>query len=220
MAAKRVVLTGYEPWSHASENPTLDLLDKARERNFADIELITLRVPVESERIAPLVDEALETHRPDIWISLGLFPGSPVIAVERTAANVMDFPVPDNLDVQPVDEPVYTDGPFAYQSTLPIKAMVAAMNERGVPAKVSNTASTYLCNQIMYTALHLVKEKGMETRAGFVHVPCSPGYVAQADYPEHEWPSMSLDLMDEAVDAAITTAAHQESDIPAPPKGY
>ena len=220
MAAKRVVLTGYEPWSHASENPTLALLDKARERNFADIELITLRVPVESERLGPLVDEALEAHRPDIWISLGLFPGSSVIAVERTAANVKDFPVPDNVEVQPVDEPVYPDGPFAYQSTLPIKAMVAAMNERAIPAKVSNTASTYLCNQIMYTALHLVQEKGLETRAGFVHVPCTPGYVAQASYPEHEWPSMSLDLMDEAVDAAITTAAQQDTDIAAPPKGY
>ena len=220
MAAKRVVLTGYEPWSHASENPTLDLLDRARERNFADIELITLRVPVESERLGPLVDEALEAHKPDIWISLGLFPGSSVIAVERTAANVMDFPVPDNVDVQPVDEPVYPDGPFAYQSTLPIKAMVAAMNQRAIPAKVSNTASTYLCNQIMYTALHLVQEKGMETRAGFVHVPCTPGYVAQADYPEHEWPSMSLDLMDEAIDAAITTAASQDTDIAAAPKGY
>ena len=220
MTAKRVVLTGYEPWSHASENPTLDLLDKARERNFADIELITLRVPVESERLGPLVDEALEAHRPDIWISLGLFPGSSVIAVERTAANVKDFPVPDNVEVQPVDEPVYPDGPFAYQSTLPIKAMVAAMNERAIPAKVSNTASTYLCNQIMYTALHLVQEKRLETRAGFVHVPCTPGYVAQASYPEHEWPSMSLDLMDEAVDAAITTAAQQDTDIAEPPKGY
>ena len=220
MTAKRVVLTGYEPWSHASENPTLDLLDKARERNFADIELITLRVPVESERLGPLVDEALEAHRPDIWISLGLFPGSSVIAVERTAANVKDFPVPDNVEVQPVDEPVYPDGPFAYQSTLPIKAMVAAMNDRAIPAKVSNTASTYLCNQIMYTALHLVQEKGLETRAGFVHVPCTPGYVAQASYPEHEWPSMSLDLMDEAVDAAITTAARQDTDIAEPPKGY
>ena len=220
MAAKRVVLTGYEPWSHASENPPLALLDKARERNFADIELITLRVPVESARIAPLVDETLETHRPDIWISLGLYPGSPVIVVERTAANVKDFPVPDNLDVQPVDEPVYADGPFAYQSTLPIKAMVAAMNERAIPAKVSNTASTYLCNQIMYTALHLVQEKGLETRAGFIHVPCTPGYVAQAAYPEHEWPSMSLDLMDEAIDAAITTAARRKNDTPAPPKGY
>lgn len=142
-------------------------------------------MPVESAGIAPLVDEALESHRPDIWISLGLYPGSPVIAVERTAANVKDFPVPDNVDAQPVDEPVYADGPFAYRSTLPIKAMVAAMHERGVPAKVSNTASTYLCNQIMYTALHLVHEKALPTHAGFIHVPCTPGYVAGASYPEH-----------------------------------
>ena len=220
MMAKRVVLTGYEPWSHASENPTLDLLDRAREQNFADIELITLRVPVDSTRIASLVDEALDTHRPDIWISLGLYPGSTVVAVERTAANVKDFPVPDNVNAQPVDEPVFADGPFAYRATLPVKAIVAAMNERGVPAKISNTASTYLCNQIMYTALHLVQEKALPTRTGFIHVPCSPGYVAQASYPEHEFPSMSLDLMADAVDAAIVTAAGQDTDIEAPPKGY
>ena len=220
MTAKRVVLTGYEPWSHASENPTLDLLDRAREQNFADIELITLRVPVDSTRIASLVDEALDTHRPDIWISLGLYPGSTVVAVERTAANVKDFPVPDNVNAQPVDEPVFEEGPFAYRATLPVKAIVAAMNERGVPAKISNTASTYLCNQIMYTALHLVQEKALPTRTGFIHVPCSPGYVAQASYPEHEFPSMSLDLMADAVDAAIVTAAGQDTDIEAPPKGY
>ena len=220
MAAKRVVLTGYEPWSHASENPTLDLLDRARERNFADVELITIRVPVESSRITPLVDEALDTHRPDIWISLGLYPGSPVVSVERTAANVRDFPVPDNADDQPVDEPVFAEGPFAYRSTLPIKAMVAAMNDRAVPAKISNTASTYLCNQIMYTALHLVREKALPTRAGFIHVPCTPGYVARAAYPEHEFPSMSLDVMADAVDAAIVTATELEDDIEVAPKGY
>lgn len=220
MAAKRVVLTGYEPWSHASENPTLELLDRARERNFADIELIALRVPVDSAQIVPLVDEALDTHRPDIWISLGLFPGSPVVAVERTAANVKDFPVPDNVEAQPVDEPVFAEGPFAYRSTLPIKAMVAEMNARAIPAKVSNSASTYLCNQIMYAALHLAQEKALATRAGFIHVPCSPGYVARAAYPEHELPSMSLDLMAEAVDAAITTAAGREDDVAIPPKGY
>ena len=167
------------------------------------------------------MDEALEAHKPDIWISLGLFPGSPVVAVERTAANVMDFPVPDNLDAPAGGRARVRGRPVRLSvHAADSRAMVAAMNERGVPAKVSNTASTYLCNQIMYTALHLVQEKGMETRAGFVHVPCSPGYVAQAAYPEHEWPSMSLDLMDEAVDAAITTAARQETDIAAPPKGY
>ena len=142
MAAKRVVLTGYEPWSHASENPTLELLDRARARNFPDVELTTLRMPVDSAAIPALVAEALEAHRPDIWISLGLHPGSPVVAVERTAANVMDFPVPDNAAAQPVDAPIFADGPFAYRATLPVKAIVREMNDRAIPAKVSNTAST------------------------------------------------------------------------------
>ena len=220
MAAKRVVLTGYEPWSHASENPTLALLDRARARNFLDVELTTLRVPVDSAAIPALVDEALEAHRPDIWISLGLYPGSAVVAVERTAANIMDFPVPDNAAAQPVDEPIFADGPFAYRATLPVKAIVQEMTDRAVPAKVSNTASTYLCNQIMYTALHLSRTKALATKAGFIHVPCSPGYVAKAAYPEHEFASMSVDLMADAVDAAIAASARLETDIARPPKGY
>ena len=88
------------------------------------------------------------------------------MAVERTAANVKDFPVPDNADAQPVDEPVFAGGPFAYRSTLPVKAMVATMNERAIPAKISNTASTYLCNQIMYAALHLAHQKALATARG------------------------------------------------------
>ena len=220
MAAKRVVLTGYEPWAHAAENPTIELLDRARERNIPDVELITIRVPVETNKITPLVDEALDEYQPDIWISLGLYQGLSVIGVERTAANVKDFPVADNMDAKPHDETVFDDGPFAYQATLPIKAIVKEMADRAIPAKVSNSASTYLCNQIMYSTLHLTKQKKLATRAGFIHVPCSPAYVAAADYPEHELPSMSIDLMELAVDAAVTTAAHSLTDIKAPPKGY
>lgn len=220
MTAKTVVLTGYEPWAHASENPTLELLERARERNYPDINLVTLRVPVETGKITRLVDEALEEYRPDVWISLGLYPGLAVIGVERTAANVKDFPVPDNVSQRPHDEPVFPDGPFAYQATLPIKAIVRDMAKRAIPAKVSNSASTYLCNQIMYSALHLVREKKLGTRAGFIHVPCTPKYVATAPYPEHEFPSMSIDLMAEAVDTAINTTVHCETDIKAPPRGY
>lgn len=220
MTAKTVVLTGYEPWAHATENPTLELLERARERNYADINLVTLRVPVESGKITALVDEALDEYRPDIWISLGLYPGLAVIGVERTAANVKDFPVADNVNARPHDEPVFADGPYAYQATLPIKAIVRDLNARAIPAKVSNSASTYLCNQIMYSALHLVRDKKLDTRAGFIHVPCSPQYVAKAAYPEHEFPSMSLELMSDAIDTAIITSVNCPTDIKAPPKGY
>ena len=219
MTTKKVVLTGYEPWQHAAANPTIDILGTLRQRNFEGLELIAIEVPVETDKIAALVADALDEHEPDIWISLGLFPGSPLVSVERTAANVRDFPVADNRGKQPYDEPVFAEGPAAYAATIPIKAIVGEINKRGIPAKVSNTASTYLCNQIMYSALHLVKEKGLGTRSGFIHVPCTPDYVAAADYPEHELPSMSLELMSEAVAAAVVTAASRETDIKAPPKG-
>ena len=88
MAAKKVVVTGYEPWAHATENPTLDILSHLRGRNFPDIEMVTIEVPVETDKITPLVEETLDEHKPDLWISLGLYPGSPVVSVERTAANV------------------------------------------------------------------------------------------------------------------------------------
>ena len=220
MSTKRVVVTGYQPWAHAAENPTLDVLSHLRGRNFDDIEMITVEVPVETDKITPLVEETLDKHEPDVWISLGLYPGASVVAVERLAANVRDFPVPDNVGEQPYDEPVFAEGPAAYEATIPIKAIVKEINDLGVPAKVSNTASTYLCNQIMYSALHLVEQKDMETKSGFIHVPCSPAYVAKADYPEHEYPSMSVDLMCRAVETAVETAAHRDDEIKAPPKGY
>ena len=220
MSAKRVVLTGYEPWAHASKNPTLDILDRAREHNFPNIELVTIPVPAVSDKITPLVDAALDEYRPDVWLSLGLYPGLAVIGVERTAVNVADFPVVDNAGAQPHDKPVFAEGPTAYNATLPIKAIVGELTAHSIPAKVSNTASTYLCNQIMYSALHLVEQKGLDTRAGFIHVPHTPDYVASADYPEHEFPSMSLDMTSEAVGLALTISAEQESDIKAPPKGY
>src|SRR5262249_37575216 len=97
MSAKMVGVTGCEPGGHATENPTLDILERLRGKNFDGIELKTVRVPVDTKGIAGLVNDTLERYRPDVWISLGLYPGSSVVAIERTAANVCDFPVADNL---------------------------------------------------------------------------------------------------------------------------
>ena len=220
MATKTVVITGFEPWGHAAENPTLDILDRLRGKNFEGIELKTVRMPVDTTKIGGLVSDALDEHHPDVWFSLGLYPGSSLVSIERTAANVRDFPVGDNAGNQPYDEPVFEGAPPAYWTNLPLKAIVRDIRKRGIPVKVSNSASTYLCNQIMYSALHLSKEKRLKTRAGFIHVPCTPQYVARAPYPEHEWPSMSLDLMIEAVETAVTTATTCERDIKEAPKGY
>jgi pyroglutamyl-peptidase len=155
-----------------------------------------------------------------VWISLGLAPGASVVAIERLASNVLDYPLKDNAGHQPHDQAVFPGGPTAYPATLPIKAVASEIRKRGIPVKISNTASTYACNQIMYTSLHLIAEKGMGTRGGFIHVPYTPGYVAKQVYPYAEAPSMSLDLLVEATRAAIEVTLARKTDIEAPPIGY
>jgi pyroglutamyl-peptidase len=141
--------------------------------------------------------------KPDLWISLGLAAGLAVIAVERIAANVMDFSVPDNAGAQHHGEPIFADGPAAYMATLPVKLIAERLCDAGIPAKISNSASTYLCNQMMYTVLHLIAAKGMKTRAGFIHMPAHPRLAALQKDPLAEMPSMGVELMTAAVKDAI-----------------
>jgi pyroglutamyl-peptidase len=216
----KLVVTGFEPWEHGAENPTLDVLAQLEQSNEIPGELTTIPLPVDTTKLAAIVDEALDRLAPDLWISLGLAPGHSVIAVERMAANVRDFPIPDNSGHQPVGDPVFADGPAAYLSTLPVKSITLALRAAGVPAKLSNSPSTYLCNQMMYTVLHLVDRKGLPTRAGFIHVPATPGFVAKQRYPFVEMPSMSVDLMTKAVLESVFVTAGTSTDVQTPTLNY
>ena len=221
MTAKpSIVVTGFEAFAHGTENPTLDVLAQLRAANDINGELTTLALPVDSARLAQLVGSKLDELKPDVWISLGLAAGLAVVAVERIAANVMDFPIPDNVGVQHGGLPVFATGPAAHLATIPVKSIASALRAAGIPAKISNSPSTYLCNQMMYTVLHLVAAKGLPTRAGFIHVPAHPAYVARQIYPHVEMPSMSIDLMTAAIKTAISTTLAVEHDHGEPAFNY
>lgn len=200
---RRIIVSGFEPFGRASENPTLDVLDQLERRRDFPGALTTVRQPVEANRIAAVAERVLDEVVPDLWIGLGLAMGSAVVAIERIAANVLDFSIPDNAGARPLGEPVFADGPAAYLATLPVRAIVADLRRRGIPAKVSNSASTYLCNQLMFTVLHLIEVKALPTRAGFIHVPAHPALAARQDHTAPDMPSMAIDLMTEAVLAAV-----------------
>ena len=219
-AAPRIVVTGFQAFAHGTENPTLDVLAQLRTANDIPGDLTTVELPVDSNGLAALVGAKLDAIKPDIWISLGLAAGLAVVAVERIAANVMDFPIPDNVGVQHGGHPVFDAGPAAHMATLPVKSIASALRAAGIPAKISNSPSTYLCNQMMYTVLHLIADKGLPTRAGFIHVPAHPAYVARQTYPHVEMPSMSIDLMTAAVKQAITTTIAVEQDHREPAFNY
>jgi pyroglutamyl-peptidase len=216
----KIVVTGFEPWAHGTENPTLEVLDRLEHANEIAGALTTVRLPVDSLRLAGIVEETLDRVQPNLWISLGLAPGASVIAVERLAGNVLDFPIPDNVGNQPGGEPVFPGGPAAYFATIPVKAIAFGLRAAGIPAKISNTASTYGCNQMMYTVLHLIARKGLPTRAGFLHVPASPSLAAQQVYPQVEMPSMCVELTTRAVQKAIALALETKDDLREPAFNY
>ncbi len=216
----KIVVTGFEPFGQTTENPTLEVLAQLRAANDVEGDLTTVQMPVDSDKLAALTSAKLDELKPDIWISLGVAPGLSVIAMERIAANVMDFPIPDNVGVQYGGEPVFEGGPAGRLATLPVKTIASELRAAGIPAKVSNSPSTYLCNQMMYTVLHLIDDKKMATRAGFIHVPAHPSFVAKQEYPFVEMPSMSIELMTAAVKKAILVAGSVERDHRQPAFNY
>ena len=130
--------------------------------------------------------EEIQKWNPDALISVGVAGGRREIHVERVAVNLRDARIPDNVGFQPVDMPVAEEGPAAYFATLPVKAMVEAIKEAGVPAAVSNSAGTFVCNDVMYTALH----RGKVPMAGFVHVPLLPPEAAKKGEEGMELPEI------------------------------
>ena len=168
----KILLTGFEPFGGESVNPALEAvkLVKAPE----NVELVKLEIPCVFGKCIDAVIAAVEKELPDAVLCVGLAAGRAALTPERVAINVRDARIPDNEGYQPVDEPVDNAGPAAYFATLPIKEMVKAIEDAGIPATVSNTAGTFCCNDVMYGLLSYLEDTTPEVMGGFIHVPCIP----------------------------------------------
>ncbi len=203
-----IVFTGYEPFGVYETNPTARLAKDLDGRTVGGSTVVGRELPVAFDEALPLVAELIKTHDPLAVLSTGLMPGRAEITVERVGINVRDVDgVPDNADRCPVDESVVDDGPVAYLSTLPIRALVTASTEVGVPASVSNTAGTHLCNNILYATRHYIEQEGVAVTSGFVHTPFSH---EQAARKEETVPSMSYEAMKRSMEAMIACLAEEK----------
>lgn len=162
----KILVTAFDAFGGESINPTERALQQLPDR-IGDAELIKLVIPTKFGESLRRAIEAAEDTAVDAILCFGQAGGRAHITPERVAINVMDADIPDNAGYQPVDVPVVEGGPTAYFSTLPVKEMVAAMED--IPARLSNTAGTFVCNQLLYGLLHHFA--GAKVRAGFVHVP-------------------------------------------------
>lgn len=176
----KILLTGFEPFGGEQINPSWEAVRRVTAPEGT--ELIRLCLPVTFEGARQAVRITAEEYRPDVILSVGQAGGREGISLERIAVNLMDARIPDNAGCEPVDEPLYPDGPAAYFSTLPLRDLLAVLQEAEIPAAISNTAGLYVCNAVFYEAARL-QAQGIVRRAGFVHVPYLPEQAAEKGEP-------------------------------------
>ncbi|HQW38317.1 MAG TPA: pyroglutamyl-peptidase I [Usitatibacteraceae bacterium] len=203
-----VLVTGFAPFGGDDVNPSWEICEGLAAA-IGHARLHTRLVPTEFRRAIEVVAAAVEETEPALVILLGQAGGRAALSVERVAINVDDARIADNAGRQPVDEPVAASGPAAYFATVPIKAMVAAIREEGIPAEVSNSAGTFVCNHLFYGVLHFLAASGRPARAGFIHVP----WLESQAVTRPGEPAMALATMVRGVEAAIAAALATREDV-------
>ena len=204
----KVLVTGFAPFGKDTLNPSFEAVRLLPDR-IGEATIIKKEIPVVFHKGANLVEQCIRQEQPELVLLVGQAGGRTCITPERVAINVQDCSpnFPDNEGNLPQGEPIVADGPAAYFATVPIKAMVAKMLENGVPAAISNTAGTYVCNDLMYQLLHLLQREFPQTRGGFIHVP----YATIQNHPNA--PSMTLEQMASGLRLSIEACLEQEKDI-------
>lgn len=177
----KILISAFEPFGEENVNASLEALRRLRAPEGC--ELVKIVLPTVFGVASELLLDALRREKPDAVIALGQAGGRKALTPERVAINFMDARIPDNAGRQPADEPIVPGAPAAYFSTLPLKAMVEAAQRAGAEAAVSNSAGTFVCNEVMYRLLHAVSAEALPVRAGFVHVPCLPEQMPKASMP-------------------------------------
>lgn len=209
MSRRRPVLvTGFEPFGGEDTNPSWEIC-RALPAAIGRAPLETLLVPTQFRLAIEETAAAIERANPRLVILLGQAGGRACLSVERVAINVDDARIADNAGSQPVDEPVAPAGPAAYFATVPVKAMTAAIREAGIPAEVSNSAGTFVCNHLFYGVLHFLAASGRDARAGFIHVP----WLESQAVARPGEPAMALATMVRGVEAAIVAALETATDV-------
>ena len=174
-----ILVTGFEPFDGETVNPALEAARRLHGMRLGGHAVSALELPCVFGASIARLQQAMAELQPDIVVCIGQAGGVPCIEVERVAINVDDARIPDNAGRQPIDEPVIAGGPAAYFSGLPIKSIVAALTAAGIPAAVSQTAGTYVCNHIFYGMSHLIATSHPQVRGGFIHIPYLPEQAAR-----------------------------------------
>lgn len=204
----KILVTGFDPFGGEPINPALEAVKKLPS-TIGNAEVIALEIPTVFNKSLEKIEEAINKYNPDVVLSIGQAGGRFGITPERVAINIDDARIEDNEGNQPVDTNVFADGENAYFTNLPVKAMVAEMVKEGLPASLSNTAGTFVCNHVMYGVLYMIHKKYPHIRGGFIHVP----YIPQQVVAKPNMPSMSIEDIARGLEICIRVASANQEDI-------
>ena len=193
----KVLVTGFEPFGEEKINPSWEAV-KTLPKEIKGADIIKKKLPVSFKAIKKKLPKIIDEFMPEVIILTGQAGGRVNISAERVAINVMDSKKEDNDGYKPEDEPIFENAPAAYFSTLLIRRIVNALKHNKIPATISNTAGTYVCNTAMYVALHHTTLNGLNAKTGFIHIPYTPEQVL-----EKTQPSMSLEMIEKAIEITI-----------------
>mgnify|MGYP000868602461 CR=1 FL=1 len=195
----KILVTGFDPFGGEAVNPAYEAV-KLLPDNISGAEIMKLEIPTVFTRSASVVEDEIKKYQPDVVLSIGQAGGRSSISVEKVAINLAEARIPDNDGEQPLGQELQKDGETAYFATIPVKTIVKNINEHGIPANISYTAGTYVCNSIMYNVLHMTHSRYPNIKAGFIHVPFS---TEQAVGKPEGTASMSVETISKAIGYAI-----------------
>ncbi|SDP43779.1 pyroglutamyl-peptidase I Cysteine peptidase. MEROPS family C15 [Ralstonia sp. 25mfcol4.1] len=212
MSVRTVLLTGFEPFEQEPINPSWEAVRALDGERVGDAVIVARQLPCVFGNAIDAMAQLVESLNPDVVIAVGQAGGRTEMSIERVAINVDDARIADNAGAQPIDNTIAPDGPAAYFSTLPIKAIVRDMRAAGVPAMVSQTAGTFVCNHVFYGLMHALAQRraaATVTRGGFIHIPYLPEQAAR--HPGA--PSLALDTLIAGLRVAVATSLSTDADI-------
>ena len=208
----KILVTGFDPFGGEKINPALETIKRLPD-TILGAQIIKLEIPTVVGKSLAKIKEAVEKENPDVVLSIGQAGGRSEITVERVGINIDDCRIPDNEGNQPIDEPVVKGGPAAYFVTVPIKAIVENIKAHNIPASISNTAGTFICNHVCYGVAHLAAQRtttGKPMKSGFIHIPFLPEQVIGKPALT---PSMSLETIISGITHALEAIVKHGSDI-------
>ena len=204
-----ILLFGFEPFGGEEINPAQEVVRELAGERIAGHRVVPAELPVTFDGTMAALVEAIAREQPALVIGIGQADGRARISLERVAINLIDARIPDNAGAQPVDAPVIAGAPAAYFTTLPVKAMLAAMQSAGVPAELSFSAGSYVCNAAFFALMHLLATQHQSVRGGFIHIPYLPRQAAA----HAGAPSMELGTMSKGIGIAIEAALLNQDDL-------